>query len=171
MAHQIENLLNHQVASLVIISGGSPKFEDSAKATKSEAEDIRDSLTLSNFSATKFFLENTSTNTLENVQNSLNLFPPKMKSLTFICNWYISRRARLTLFKFLPHSIQLRQFAIPTPIPEEDAVLSPNTWYETSIGKNRTFSEYVRLKTYGLRGDIILDQETLDLLHQIDELV
>lgn len=167
-AAKVQELIDQQVSDLVIISGGTPKFADSARNDDlSESRHISSLLQVPYDSPIKVLLEGAANNTRENVYNSLPLFPQNLSSLTFVCLWYISRRARLSLQKFLPPSVKLFQSALPKKDLDAGVVIGRDDWFATQTGRDRTFAEYLRIKTYGERGDIFYDQKTSDLVQSV----
>jgi hypothetical protein len=167
-AHKIQELIDKNISDLIIISGGTPRFEDSQKSDDlSESRHISSLLEIPYDSPTKVLLESQANNTRENVSNSLPLFPPDISGLTFVCLWYISRRARLSLQKFLPPSVRMFQQALPKKDPDSGIIIGPDSWFVTKTGRDRTFAEYLRIKTYGERGDIFYDSKTSNLVKSI----
>jgi hypothetical protein len=167
-AATVQQLIDSQISGHIIISGGSPKFDDnSPPPSRSESESISSLLNISD-PLVHVSLEQAATNTRENVINSLNLFPPSLNSLTYVCLWYLSCRARLSLRKFLPESVRLFQYALPKKEPDSGIIIDPDTWYTSEIGRNRTFAEYLRIKTYAERGDIFSDVTLQNLIQKIN---
>lgn len=169
-AKHLDSLLHKHLAPKVIITGGIPKFEDSYPYEIPESEEIFNRIPASRYPDVYFALEKSSISTVDNVRKSLGLIPENLQILGFTCLWYISRRSRLSLQKYLPQT-RLLQFAYPKIIPEENAVLDPENWIRSDTGKNRTYAEYLRIKLYGERGDIAYDSSTQELVSRIDALV
>ncbi len=119
----------------------------------------------------QFFHEDQSTNTPENVTEALKIldFSDYAKVL-FIFKSHDARRGYLTLRKFLPDA-QLIQKTFNTQYPGTDRILNQETWHTFDFGRSRIWGEYLRIKKYGERGDIALDDETKSLITEIQTAV
>jgi hypothetical protein len=170
-ASQLQQLIDLKISRNIIISGGNPKFEDfKQSAIQTESQHIFSHLKKPLNQKIHILLEEEASNTAENVTRSLSLLPKDLTSLTYICLWYISQRAYLSLLKYLPQHVKYFQYALPRK-ENAEIVIGPDTWTASDMGRNRTYAEYLRLKLYCQRGDIEYPDNVKKLVTEIDQLV
>ena len=166
----IENLLEKGISKKVFITGGLPKFHDSLKITKPESELLLEKLDKNKFPDVQFFSENKSTNTLENVTESLKVLDFRnYEKILFIFKRHDSMRAYLTLKKILSHTKIFQKTFTPV-YAGTDRPLDENTWYTYEFGITRVWGEFLRIKKYGQRGDIFYDEKIDTIIKQVDQL-
>ncbi len=169
-AETIKNLLVQGVSKKVFISGGIPKYDGTAQIPRAESETVLELINPALFPEVEFFSETKSTNTLQNVTEALQVLDfSNYEKVMFVFKKHDSRRAYLTLRKFLSHTTLLQQTFTPT-YPGTDIPLDSNSWHTFDFGISRVWGEYLRIKQYGQRGDIAYDDETKNLVNQIDAL-
>ncbi len=170
LALLIEDLLSKKISKRVFISGGIPNFKDAIKIPKPESALILERIDRNKFPDVEFFTESKSKNTLENLTEALKILDFKnYKKILFIFKRHDPRRAYLTLRKFLPNIILIQKTFSPV-YPNTDRPLDKNTWYTYDFGIGRVWGEFLRIKTYGQRGDIAYDKETEELVNKIENL-
>lgn len=112
------------------------------------------------------YAEETSKNTLANVTEGLKVFDfSYASSLAFIFPSHGARRGYLNLRKYCPHT-DIYQCPYDAHYPNEIEPISRKNWYYTEHGQRRVWGEYLRIKEYGLRGDIAFD-EVADMIAEI----
>ncbi|WP_316820763.1 ElyC/SanA/YdcF family protein [Pedobacter gandavensis] len=153
ITQQIED---HQVKQ-VIITGGIANYGNSYQHNKPESESIHACLPVQ-YQDGNMLLETRSKNMLENIIEAQKLTDfEKVKSISFICHGYASKRARLSLQHFFPNS---RIHCIPFPLPSDrhEYPIDPEHWFKTRYGQSLILGEYLRMITYGNRGDFSLSE-------------
>ncbi len=171
LASLIEDLLDKKISPKVFISGGTPNYLDTIKISKPESELVLNLINLSKFPNVKFYTENKSMNTLENVTEALKILDFKnYKKILYVFKRHDPRRAYLTLRKFLPDTKLIQKTFSPV-YPDTDRPLNERTWYTYNFGISRVWGEFLRIKKYGQRGDIAFDEETKKLVDKIDSLL
>ncbi len=169
IAKATKDLLDHNVARKVLITGGYPKnSREITKVGTPEAEEILARIKPSDYPDVQFNLESTSTNTSDNVARALGKYPDLKNTNTlfyvFVAN--ASRRANLTLRKYLP-TTELLLKSVPGKIVGSQHLVSATEWFLTEEGKGRVWGEFLRIKAYGERGDIAFGDETRKLVSDI----
>jgi hypothetical protein len=166
----IEQLLELNISNTVIINGGNAKLSDSVVLPKPGSELIFDALNRDIFPSVHFIVENTSTNTLDNVRASLGQYNfSSVSSVLFLFKSHAAGRGYLTLRKFLPRA-KLLQKTISVAYSASGEPLTSFNWFLSDEGRRRVWGEYLRIKTYGERGDIAFD-EVRNLVMRIGESV
>lgn len=98
--------------------------------------------------------ENSSSNTLENVLFSKEIFDfNTVETVMFICKSHATGRQWRTLAQHLPK--HLRYIPYTFNAFYKDVEIGRNSWMKTDIGKSRVWGEYLRLLHYGEKGDIL----------------
>ncbi len=161
LAELIEKILSKNISKQIFITGGvTPKklacdLKITAKLT--EADTLLNALGLDQYKDLKVFVEKNSTNTLENVTETLKIPEfKKCKSLLFIFKSHAAGRGYLTLRKFFP-SAQILQQTFDTKYNRADRKITRDNWHTFTFGRNRVWGEFLRIKKYGSRGDIEYD--------------
>lgn len=176
IADTICQLLDEQHFQKVLITGGVTNYRGSEIQYESESENILSFIIKEKYEDRVFVIENTSKSILENVIEAQKVFSfENIQSITFISHSYASKRAALCLKRFFPN---LTIHCVPLELPSEDPALPVNhkRWYKTRYGQSLVLGEYLRLITYGNRGDFPMDtiQENLDkvqLLLNINQVI
>lgn len=140
----------------LIMSGGMPTYSDSYKATKPESEMLYDLIHEFLPKELEVRLEKASNNCIENVQNSL-LYFQNMESITYVTKGFGAGRHYYTLKRFLPN-IMYQQKTFDALYPEDPSYITRDNWYTNSYGLSRVWGEFLRIITYGQRGDIAYDE-------------
>lgn len=158
LAKLIEKILTENVSEKVFITGGKTpliKNEDiNFNEFPTEADAILHKLNLKRFENIKVFVERKSTNTLENVTKMLKYTEFKnCKSLLFIFKSHAAGRGYLTLKRFFP-SAEILQRTFDTKYNDAPCEINRDNWHTFDFGASRVWGEFLRIKTYGSRGDI-----------------
>ena len=158
LAKLVERILNEGASKKVFISGGviSNERARSLKLDEGsiESEMILKYLDTKRYNDVKFYTEKRSTNTLENVTETLkNKEFKKCKSLLFIFKSHAAGRGFLTLKRFFQNT-GILQLTFNTKYKISNKSITKNNWHTFAFGKSRVWGEYLRIKKYGGRGDI-----------------
>lgn len=98
--------------------------------------------------------EHRSTNSLENVQMTLNLVNyGQINRLMFTCKSHAAGRQWRTLALNLPPTMTYIPYSFDAIY--EGISISRNTWMNSEIGIKRVWGEYLRILQYGKQGDIL----------------
>ena len=138
--------------SVAYIVGGSPHGTVAAPG-ESEAEQLLREIGPKGYPSIEFRIEKASTNTLENVTNCLPLGLAGHESMLLISKEPHAGRCRLTLMKYAP-AMDIRSRGYPTRLKGSHAVIARDRWNESPEHRDAIWSEFLRIKTYGERGDI-----------------
>lgn len=158
MAEIILDLLDRDLTDQVLITGGVPNYEGSFYRRKPESESIITYIPEEKRNGKKIILENLSKNTLENVIEAAKIFSfDQIKSITFLCHSYASTRSALSLRKFFP-DINLHCIPFSLPSDNPDYPVNSQHWHKTRYGQSLILGEYMRLITYGTRGDFHISE-------------
>lgn len=168
----IDKLLLKDISKNIFITGGiTPKEvvrDLSIELEQTEADTLLNALSLEKYSNLNVFVERNSTNTLENVTETLK-FPEfkASKSILFIFKSHAAGRGYLTLRKFFPKS-KILQNSFNAKYKKARQEITRENWYTFEFGRRRIWGEYLRIKRYGSRGDIEYE-EVKTLVEQIEE--
>lgn len=169
----LKNLLNQKVSSRVFLTGGRPPQFNLVGMNGFVVEMILSKLDQSQFPEVSFSTENRSTNTLECVTETLT--NPKFiqcQSILFISNNYSAGRCYLSLRKFFPDVKILQTTFSPQHYTLSSSSLSYNIdrddWFNSETATKRVWEEYLKIKDYGIKGDIEYN-EVKDLVTKIEQ--
>ncbi|MFA6315046.1 MAG: YdcF family protein [Candidatus Paceibacterota bacterium] len=120
-----------------------------------ESESMANEAIKSGIASEDIYIENRSTNTLENVLFSLALIDKELglenvNAITAIMKNYHSRRVLMTLKKHVPNHIILK--AAPYKSPQYD--FDRNNWMESELGKEKVSEEVSKIEKYLIKGDL-----------------
>lgn len=165
IAGLISKLIDHHLVDQVIITGGIANFGNSYLQNRPESESIYAFLP-ERHQQQNILLETRSRNMLENIVEAKKMVSfEKIKTISFICQAYASKRAALSLKHFFPNATI---HCIPFSVPSDHIEYPVNAahWFKTKYGQSLILGEYLRLITYGNRGDFPLAavQAHLDLV-------
>ncbi|SHG62555.1 YdcF family protein [Pedobacter caeni] len=164
----IADLLDTEIIDKVIITGGVANFGGSYYHHKPESESIMSFIPEKKYKDKQIVLETVSKNTLENVVEARKVFCfDQVKTITFISHSYASTRAALTLKRFFP---EVTLYCIPFPLPSDQQEFPVNRqlWSKTKYGQSLVLGEYLRLITYGKRGEFPIE-DIQALLNQVHD--
>lgn len=170
IAGVIGSLLDRNLVNRVIITGGVANYGGSFYQHKPESESIFSFLSEDQRKGKQIQLENQSRNTLENVTEAIKHFSFEgVKRIAFLCHSYASTRSALCLQRFFPDT---ELFCIPFSLPSDQPQKPVNslTWHQTRYGQSLVLGEYLRLMTYGKRGDFPTEN-IQDLLNKVQHLM
>ncbi len=98
--------------------------------------------------------EESSRNSLENVRCAAEVFDfAAVRSVMFVSVSHGAGRQHATLLKVLPSGIAYVPFTFDAEF--SGVTVSRQGWAKTSIGRDRVWGEYLRMRVYGARGDIV----------------
>ncbi len=155
IATLISKLIAQNGFNQVIITGGIANFGNSYHQNRPESEAIYAHLP-EKHKQRNIILETSSKDLFENIEEAEKLIDfEKVKTITFICHAYASKRASLSLKTFFPNT---RIYCIPFPLPSDhkDFPINSEHWSKTKYGQSLILGEYLRIITYGNRGDFPL---------------
>jgi hypothetical protein len=160
-ANAAKNLLLKGVSDTVLITGGFPNFNDKNNKRgwgDSDAQQIFKNIDKNLFPNTQFLHECMSQNTLENVTNGLKVIDfSHFSRVAYITSKVHALRGYLTLKKFIsPHTRLLRHTY--ATIGRSGKNIDQNNWHMSREGITYIWGEFERIRLYGGRGDILLDE-------------
>jgi uridine kinase len=163
-------LLDKNIAQKVFVSGGGSKYSDTLKILdRPESWYILQEINPSNYPNVQFFSETISTNCRENVTEALKILDfSSYKSILFVSKGHDCKRCYLTLQKFAPNAKLLQRTFYGKYHDTQE--LTKEGWSKPEFGRTRVWGEFLRIKTYGERGDIAYDPETKILVDKITKL-
>jgi hypothetical protein len=168
IANQITYFLNECTIPTVIISGGIANYEASSFEPLAESQLIFSHIEKINFPTTDFIIENKSKNTLENVAFSRVHFDfSTVRHICFLSHSYASMRSYLTLQKYFKLS-KVGNCHIKIPSEISGISIAIDNWYMTAHGRKLVWGEYLRFKTYGIRGDFPIS-DVLDKMNRVEQ--
>ena len=171
IADIISYMLNAGLVNQVLITGGVANYSGSFYKKEAESELIKSFIPLEKYANKQIYTENKSKNTLENIIEAQKVFSFKnIRSMTFLSHSYASTRASLSLKRFFP-SIMLHCIPLPLPSDYLKYPISRQMWSKTDYGRGLVWGEYLRLQTYGQRGDFPIAEirESLDHIQKLTE--
>lgn len=169
IAALITQQINKKKVNQVIITGGIANFGNSYHQNRPESEAIHAYLP-ERIKTQNILLETCSRTMLENIVEAQKIVNfNKIKSITFICHAYASKRAALSLANFFPDkTLYCLPFSLPSDRMEHP--INREQWFKTKYGQSLILGEYLRLLTYGNRGDFPLAAIQPDL-DQVENLL
>lgn len=147
-AHIAVDLFNHKVVKRVVVTGGLNRHTQA-----NEAHTHRDILIGRSVPETCIVVEDTSTNTLENV---LFLLPKlsavvdlsDLRSIVVVTKWYHCKRAMMTLRAHMPKGIRYYTRSY------EPEGTTRRDWFMNEQGRTRILKEWQSIPKYLKKGDI-----------------
>ena len=110
-----------------------------------EADLVLEYLDVNKYKDVRFYFEKKSTNTLENVTETLkNPEFKKCKSLLFIFKSHGAGRGYLTLRKFF-QSADILQLTFDCQYERENKSITRNNWHSFAFARSRVYGEYLRI--------------------------
>jgi hypothetical protein len=156
--------------SKLILTGGIPHFTDSASIIQPESEAIYNIIKDYLPASLSIILEKKSTSCLENVIFSLDKINDlNCENIIFFTKSFAAGRCYMTLKKYIS-TIPLLQLTYNPFYPEIKDCLSKDNWFKNEYSINRIWAEYIRIKTYGKKGDIKVC-EMDSIIKKIDKLL
>lgn len=168
----VTDILSKNISKQVFITGGlTPPYllqELHLENPITEADGLLSLLHPEQYKDLQVFVERKSTNTLENVTETF-VHPEFLacKSLLFVFKSHAAGRGYLTLRKFFPQTDIIQQ-TFDTKYPQAEKEISRDNWHTFDFGRGRVWGEFLRIKTYGSRGDIEYDS-VRDLVEKIEK--
>ncbi len=156
----IEAYHRNYIETIIVTGGRSltgiphPHWEGNTDREVSEAQVIVSFLKSAGIPSHNIFIEEKSTNSLENVICAKEVFDfIKIQSLMVVCKSHATGRQIRTLKKHLPNQIEYIPFTFNTIYKGTE--VNRNNWMDTEIGRKRVWGEYLRINHYGIKGDIL----------------
>ena len=155
-AEVILQLVRKPTVKKLILTGGCPTYNDSYKIVNAESELLYDIISKDVPSHIEVCLETKSNNCQENVSNSLS-FLQDSNSIALVTKNFGMGRHYLTFRKFFPgKKISYQSFE---PLyPESELYITKDNWFNHKEHISRVWGEYLRIKSYGERGDIEFEE-------------
>lgn len=171
IADIISYMLDRELVNQVLITGGIANYNGSFYKKKAESEQIKSYIPIEKYKDKKIFTENKSKNIIENIieaKKTINF--DHIRSMTFLSHSYASTRAALSLRKYFPE-IELHCIPLPLPTDLSKYPISRQMWSKTEYGRCLIWGEYLRLQTYGERGDFPIEEirDALDHIKALSE--
>lgn len=168
-AEIVHDLLERGLAKEVVLTGGSPEFDDLEQMSISEAELLLKKIRTEDFPHVTFYYEDKSHHTLANVTEAMQVVNfDYFDRIIYVAKSFASRRSHLSLEKHVPKK-KLMSVTYDALYPDDTRRITRKNWHEFETGKGRVWGEFLRLKKYGEQGDI--DISKIDrLLKDIDKL-
>lgn len=158
IAHIISYMLDRELVDQVLITGGIANYNGSFYNKQAESEQIRSYIPLEKYPDKKIYTECNSKNIIENIIEAQKIISFKqIRSMTFLAHSFASTRAALSLKRFFP-SIQLHCIPLPLSTNISKYPVSRQMWSKTEYGRGLIWGEYLRLQTYGERGDFPIEE-------------
>ena len=158
IADIIGYMLDAKLVDQVLITGGIANYNGSFYNSEAESEQIKSYLPLEKHADKKIYTENRSKNIMENIIEGQKVISfENIRSMTFLAHSYASTRAALSLKRFFP-SIALHCIPLPLPSNFSKYPISRHMWSKTEYGRSLVWGEYLRLQTYGDRGDFPIEE-------------
>lgn len=158
IADIIGYMLNAELVNQVLITGGVANYNGSFYRKEAESEQIKSYIPLEKYEDKKIYTENKSKNIIENIVEGQKVISfENIRSMTFLAHSYASTRAALSLKRFFPY-IALHCIPLPLPSDLSKYPISRQMWSKTEYGRGLVWGEYLRLQTYGNRGDFPIDE-------------
>lgn len=165
IADIISYMLNAGLVNRVLITGGVANYNGSFYKKEAESTLIKSYIPLEKYADKQIFTECKSKNTLENIIEAKKVFSfENIRSMTFLSHSYASTRASLCLKRFFP-SVMLHCIPLPLPSDYLKYPISRQMWSKTEYGRGLVWGEYLRLQTYGQRGDFPIAEIRESLEH------
>lgn len=157
IANEISKILFEFQIPTAIITGGIANYSSSYFEPVAESELIFSKIDKDNFPNTHFIIEKESKNTLENIEFSNSIFDlSKAQNIIFFSHSYASMRSYLTLKKYCK-STSFSNYEISIPSDIQGIPVDLDNWHKTDHGRKLVWGEYLRFKTYGVRGDFPIE--------------
>lgn len=170
IAKELTRTLKNFKIPTVLITGGIANYSASHFESIAESELIFSNIEKEKFPDTQFIIEKESKNTLENVEFSIPIFDfSKVQNLIFFSHSYASMRSYLTLKKYCKNA-NFSNYQIDITSEIQGITVGKDNWYKTDHGRKLVWGEYLRFKTYGLRGDFSI-KEVQTKLSNIDDII
>jgi uncharacterized SAM-binding protein YcdF (DUF218 family) len=136
------NLYQQRFTSYILLTGGQNRHTGMI-----ESHSHRKKLIMANIPEQHILMEDTSTNTLDNVRNTLpiiiqNFDIQKLRRILIIVKWYHSRRALMTLKRHLPDGIRYY------PITYEPENIRRKDWHLYEGNRQQILEEWEKIPKY-----------------------
>lgn len=145
------------LGSKIIVTGGRSKTAEPGYqkliGAQTECEIISRHLIAAGVPKTAIVGENTSTNSLENVLFACSKFDfSTVNKVLFVTKSHVVGRHWRTLKQYLDTGVKL----VPASFNcrYDDILVTRNNWMDSMVGRKRVWGEYLRIQTYGNKGDI-----------------
>lgn len=165
LADAVKGMLSRHPVQTAMVTGGIPDYAD-MNASVPEYRLVLDEIDPGLYPDVRFYYEAASRNMLENVTLALKVWNfSSAPVVCFISKSHAAGRGYLTLKKFLSGDLLQRTYS--AQYPGTSYPITPNNWHTFAFGRQRVWGEYLRIKTYGERGDIWYPPEIRELVNTI----
>jgi uncharacterized SAM-binding protein YcdF (DUF218 family) len=167
------DLYKRGISKKIFVTGGNKesahKHSSWTYGVTPEADVIKGKLIENNVNEEDICIENTSTNSYENVLLIKDqILQNDVKSLICICKNYGSGRQYRTISKYLPN-IKISMKTFETNVDENGNITEDN-WWKNDKWKSLVWGEYLRIMYYGWKGQIVFDiRPTINIEKYINE--
>lgn len=171
IADIIGYMLNKELVNQVLITGGIANYSGSFYKDEAESEQIKSYIPLEKYADKKIYTEHKSKNIIENIIEAQKVISfENIRRMTFLAHSYATTRAALSLQRFFP-SIALHCIPLPLPSNFSRYPISRHMWSKTEYGRSLIWGEYLRLQTYGDRGDFPIEEirDSLDHIKNLSQ--
>lgn len=147
------------LAPSILVTGGSKPRRTQEHTKRScddttEAQFLARELPEAGVPEERLILEERSTNTLENALFAKEVFDfDSIGSVLLVCKSYAAGRQYRTLRRHLPAGLRVVPHPFDT-MSREGQLITRHNWTESSESRARVFGEYLRILTYGGRGEL-----------------
>jgi uncharacterized SAM-binding protein YcdF (DUF218 family) len=146
------SLYQEEIVDQIVLTGGINR-----KSGKPEAENHLRILLAEGIPDHRIIFESKSSNTMENVRFAHEVMAEKLdlaliKSVVAVAKWYHSRRAVMTLKRFLPPNI--RYFTVTYELHN----IRRDNWWLNDVGRHYVLKEWNCIPRYLQKGDLYLIQ-------------
>lgn len=154
----VQGVLDQELTKKVMLTGGMPVYTDSYQGySEAESESLLKMIDQRKYAEVEFLFETNSSNTLENVTEALNVYDfSHLSKVAFTSKKIHSLRSYLTLKKFV--NAKILSWPYSSIDTDTGSALRRDNWFKTTIGIQKVWGEYLRIKLYGSRGDIAYDE-------------
>ena len=164
-----ESILIRGGASLVLVTGGIPRFNDYAPRTEPESREIIRQLRMERFPSVRVIEEPNATNLKENVEFSRALLKEEVPStIVSVMKSHSIGRTEATLKAYFPSS-QIAHASYDADFGH--GPLGRSTWRGHPAHRGRVWGEFLRIREYSGRGDIDITKDQVALVDSILSIV
>ncbi len=143
-------LYNKGLVPKIVFTGGI-----NAESKKIESKEMKNLALILGVKERDIITEDKSTNTMQNVTYALPIIDKeiglgKIKRITVVVKDFHSRRAVMTLRKYLTEHIKI----LAAPYKSDDHRYSKDVWHETEIGREKINEEIDKIRLYLEKGHL-----------------
>ena len=166
LSDKISFLIQKKVSQKILIAGGNVTYQGSKPYGMPQSKMIYQQIRSFLPSDTEVMLEEVSQNTLENVCFGLTLLPFPVSSICFVTKNFHCGRSYLTLRRYLTKAT-LFQCSYEPFYSDINLKIQAENWHQHPLGRARVWGEFLRIKEYGKRKDVSVD-ESKEFIERIE---